>query len=123
METINVKIDVNVEFGPKATAFLEALLRPQPAHCCCAHDNPEEPIDISDPEPDQDMPDFAPKPQPQPEPKEITDADLRQAVKAAKDRVGAKPIREVFSAMGITSSVECPQERRSELVAKLNELK
>ena len=116
-----IKINITVEFGQKTARLLEALLAPGRQCCHCADaPGPEEPIDISDPEPDQDMPDFSPKPQPQP--KEITDADLRQAVKAAKDRVGAKPIREVFSAMGITSSVECPQERRSELVAKLNGL-
>ena len=54
---------------------------------------------------------------------EITDADLREVVKETKDRVGAKPIREVFSAMGIASSVECPPERRTELVAALKNLK
>ena len=122
MEPINVTINVNVELGPKTVRVLESFLGARPCDGCSssragdpAPAEPSNPIDITD----SDMPDFTAA---EPQPKEITDASLRQAVKAAKDRVGAKPIREVFAQMGISSSIECPQERRSELLAKLHEL-
>jgi hypothetical protein len=111
-----IQININVELGPKAARALEALLGAQQAPA----DKPSAPIEaktILEP----DMPDFTGEGA-APEAEEISDADLRQVVKAAKDRVGAKPIRDVFASMDISSSVECPQERRSELVAKLNKL-
>lgn len=58
-----------------------------------------------------------------PEVKEISDAELRECVKAAKDRTSAKEVRAVFAQFGITSSIECPQGRRSELVAALENVK
>lgn len=57
------------------------------------------------------------------EEKEITDADLRQATKAAKDRIDANTVRAVFKEFEIKSSNECPQERRAELLAALENLK
>jgi len=113
-----IEININVELGPKTVQLIGALLGGSSnCHCHCAGDAPvEEPapaqeaIDIT-----EDMPDF--------EGKEITDADLRQIVKETKDRVGAKPIRDIFAEMGFSSSVECPAERRSELVERLKNLK
>ena len=54
--------------------------------------------------------------------KEITDAALRQAVKAAKDQVGGQSVKDLFGEFGIRNSSECPQERRSDLLARLNKL-
>ena len=53
---------------------------------------------------------------------EITDAVLRQAVKAAKDKVGGQSVKDLFGEFGIRNSSECPQERRSALLARLNKL-
>jgi len=51
---------------------------------------------------------------------EITDAQLRQAVKACKDRVPVSEIRNsIFAKYGIESSVECPPARRAELLSDL----
>ena len=67
-----------------------------------------------------------PAPAPAPEKtsgaKEITDAALRQAVKAAKDQVGGQSVKDLFGEFGIRNSSECPQERRSDLLARLNKL-
>jgi len=119
-----IQIHVNVELGPKAAQLIEALLGGA-SHCDChrAVEEPVEIIDLSDPEVQrqlntpsaEDMPDF--------EGEEITDSELREIVKQTKDRVGAKPIRDIFTSMGFQSSTACPAERRSELVAKLNNLK
>jgi len=55
-------------------------------------------------------------------PAEISDASLRQATKAAKDKVGADAIRALFQEFEIPNSTACPQERRSELMGRLNKL-
>lgn len=113
-----IQININVELGPKTVQLIDALLGGQRPCAGCHEPAPIDARAVLEP----DMPDFTGEGA-APEAKEITDADLRQAVKAAKDAVGAKPIREVFASFGISSSVECPQERRSDLVAALNKLK
>ena len=67
---------------------------------------------------DDDLPE-APAPQATP-----SENDARQAVKAARDRgVSAKVIKEYMqSTFGIASSVECPAERRAELIKGLANL-
>lgn len=53
---------------------------------------------------------------------DIPDADLREAVKAAKNRTNAKTVLGVFREFGIETSSECPQERRADLLAALAKL-
>ena len=48
---------------------------------------------------------------------------LREAVKEAKDRAGGTAVRTLFSEFEIPNSSACPQERRSELMARLENLK
>ena len=67
----------------------------------------------------------APSPAPVPEKtsgEEITDAQLREAVKAAKDRSGGTAVRNLFTEFEIPNSSACPQERRSELMDRLAKL-
>lgn len=67
----------------------------------------------------------APSPAPAPEKpsgEEITDAQLREAVKAAKDRSGGTAVRSLFTEFEIPNSSACPQERRSELMDRLAKL-
>ncbi len=67
----------------------------------------------------------APPPAPAPEKtsgEEITDAQLREAVKAAKDRSGGTAVRSLFTEFEIPNSSACPQERRSELMDRLAKL-
>lgn len=122
MEPVNINIRVNVSLDERTLQFLGGLL---PVRQCdgCQEDMPAE---ICDPKPaPAPVREQAPKHEPEPEPEkpgEITDADLREKVKEAKDRRGAKAVRELFSEFGIGSSVECPQGRRSELVARLENL-
>ena len=70
---------------------------------------------------DDDLP-----PDDAPAPKKATPSedDARQAVKAARDRgVPAKIIKEFMKeSFDIASSVECPAERRQELIEGLNKL-
>ena len=69
--------------------------------------------------PPNDAPDPAPKPAKNP-----TEADARAAVKEARDRgVSPKAIKDYMkTAFGIAASVECPEERRAELIEGLKRL-
>lgn len=51
-----------------------------------------------------------------------TDPELRAVVKEAKTRTSAQHVREVFAKFDIATSIDCPQERRAELVDALNAL-
>ena len=55
-------------------------------------------------------------------PEEITDEQLRVVVKSVRDKSTPAAVRETFAQFGIKTSIECPQERRAELVDRLNEL-
>jgi len=129
-----IKINIEVALSQPTLAVLEKLIgapavkTPTPA--------PEAPKETKkekkaqpDPQPapvaedDDDLPpgNETPAPAPKPVP---TEADARQAVKAAKDRgVNAKAIRSYMQeTFGIASSVDCPEERRQELIDGLNAL-
>lgn len=142
-----IKINVNVEVGLKQTT-LEALARifgtamivaqpeaapapttemqPEPKRKQKkAEPAPEPEAPAPDPEPapadDDDLP---PDDAPAPKKATPTEDDARQAVKAARGReVPAKTIKEYMrETFNIASSVECPAERRQELIDGLNKL-
>lgn len=65
----------------------------------------------------------APKPEPAPEtPSIITDEDLRALIKETRTRTSPQAVRALFNEFGIKTSIECPDDRRSELVRRLNAL-
>ena len=65
----------------------------------------------------------APKPEPAPEtPSVITDEDLRALIKETRTRTSPQAVRALFNEFGIKTSIECPDDRRPELVRKLNAL-
>ena len=72
----------------------------------------------------EDIGDLPPDDAPDPVKKTPTEDDARQAVKAARDRgVPAKVIKEYMKgSFDIASSVECPADRRQELIEGLNKL-
>ncbi|MBQ2015587.1 MAG: hypothetical protein II207_01135 [Clostridia bacterium] len=86
---------------------------------------PEPEAPAPDPEPapadDDDLP---PDDAPAPKKATPTEDDARQAVKAARGRgVPAKAIKDYMQeTFNIASSVECPAERRQELIEGLNKL-
>lgn len=141
-----IKINVNVEVGLKHTTLeaLAALFNPwRGCSCNCIEEDPQpepekpkrkpkkaEPA----PEPEAPAPDPEPAPAddddlppddaPAPKKATPTEDDARQAVKAARGReVPAKTIKEYMrETFNIASSVECPAERRQELIDGLNKL-
>lgn len=143
-----IKINVNVEVGLKQTT-LEALAaifgrpnapgfdplptpateeKPQPepkrkAKKAEPAPEPEAPAPAPDPAPADDD-DLPPADAPAPKKTTPTEDDARQAVKAARSRgVPAKAIKDFMKEeFDIASSVECPAERRQELIEGLNKL-
>ena len=130
-----IKINVNVEIGLKQTTIdtLRLFFGPQittAGPCLCALD--EEPLPDPQPEPQpepeapapvEDDDDLPPSDAPAPK-KTPTEDDARQAVKAARSRgVPAKTVKDLMrDTFNIASSVECPAERRQELIDALNQL-
>ena len=145
-----IKINVNVEVGLKQTTLetlaqifgatmtttklVETETAPQPdpkpepkRKTEKPAPQPEAPAPIgADPagtgaEDDDDLP---PDDAPAPKKATPTEDDARQAVKAARSRgVPAKTVKDLMrDTFNIASSVECPAERRQELIDALNQL-
>ena len=145
-----IKINVNVEVGLKQTTLeaLAALLNPwRGCSCNCIEEDPQPEPEKPQPEPKRKAKKAEPAPEPEtpaqdpapapaddddlppddaPAPKKATptEDDARQAVKAARERgVPAKTIKAFMKdSFDIASSVECPAERRQELIDGLNKL-
>ena len=142
-----IKINVNVEIGLKQTTIdtLRLFFGPQIRHSepCINLDEepqPEKPTDPTPtPEPEKpktvgadpegtgaeyDDDDLPPGDAPDPVKKTPTESDARNAVAAAKKRgVTAAAIKSYMkTTFDISSSVECPAERRQELIDGLNKL-
>lgn len=139
-----IKINVNVEVGLKQTT-LETLAQifgakmtttklvetetaphpdphPEPKRKAETEERPEPQPEA--PAPVEDDDDLPPDDAPAPKKTTPTEDDARQAVKAARSRgVPAKAIKDFMKVeFDIASSVECPAERRQELIEGLNKL-
>ena len=142
MEPIKINIEVNL--GEATLAALGRLLTaaqnapvaaqttpvvetpaPAPKKAKKAAETPQpRPTPAPAPEPvveEEPVEDLPPDDAPDPAPKKAaapTEADARQAVKDARSRgVSAKVVRDYMQEnFGIASSVECPEERRQELI-------
>lgn len=142
-----IKINVNVEIGLKQTTIdtLRQIFGPQiiPAAPRIELDEEPQPKTATNPAPtpepekpktkgadpegtgaEYDDDDLPPGNAPDPVKKTPTESDARNAVAAAKKRgVTAAAIKSYMkTAFDISSSVECPAERRQELIDGLNKL-
>ena len=129
-----LKINVNIEVGLKQTTLeaLAAIFNPCKSCTCTgteADPQPEAKTEATAPLPEvpatvEDYDDLPPSDAPAPAKKTPTEDDARKAVKAARDRgVSAKTIKELMkTGFDIAASVECPAERRQELIEALNKL-
>lgn len=127
MEPIKINIEVGLKestidalkniFGAQIIPSSAVTENPQPEPKKAEKKAAPAPVQVEDYDdlPPADTPDPAPTP---------TEADARQAVKSARDRgVSAKVIKDYMqSTFGIASSVECPAERRAELIQGLAKL-
>lgn len=137
-----IKINVNVEVGLKQTTLetlaqifgakmtttklVETETAPQPEPQPEPKRKTEEkPVPQPEtPAPVEDDDDLQPADAPAPKKATPSEDDARQAVKAARSRgVPAKAIKDFMKErFDIASSVECPAERRQELIEGLNKL-
>lgn len=132
MEPIKINVEVNLGEATLAvlkTIFNTTLVQAPTTEAATKKEKPQaEPAPAPQPQPeapatveDDDLP---PNDAPDPVRETPTEDDARQAVKAARGRgVPAKAIKEFMQKVfNIASSVECPAERRQELINGLNNL-
>ena len=134
MEPIKINVNVEVNLGQATLEALAVIFNPwKGCTCACADTFPQpEPQPEPQPQPQgedpegtgaEDIgdlpPDDAPAPKPTP-----TEADARNAVQAARKRgVPASTIKAFMKdSFGIATSVECPADRRQELIDGLAKL-
>lgn len=140
MDPIQVNINISLELGDKTVSVLQQLLAaaPKPAQRKPAAKPETKPAPAPEtkeaPAHEQEAPaEEAPQEQaaaeeaaPEaPATTEISDEELRQIVYNVRKAKPGNPqqIKNViFPEFGIKTSIECPMERRAELVARLNEL-
>lgn len=126
--TINIKVTLDASdnllgalqalTGGRAQAPATPATKPAPA-------KPETKPEPRKPETKEDAPAPAPTPEPQPEPEkpaEITDEALRALIKEVRTATSPAAVRGLFNEFGIKTSIECPMERRAELVDRLKKL-
>ena len=133
MDPIHINITVTLDASDKLAGLVQALVagkpeapatKPAPKPVDTKPD-PRKPEVKKDPVPAQpaedpklEQPEEAPE-----KDKEITDSELRVFIKGIRDQVGSnKAIWDVFADFGIKTSIECPMERRAELMERLNKL-
>ena len=129
MDPISINVNVTVRLDESTIRALGVLLNLCPSDRQALEEKPKEEA----PAPQFAAPasQFAPNTQspiadgPAPAPEkagEISDEQLRQVIKSVRDKSTPAAVREIFAEFGIKTSIECPQERRPELVARLNKL-
>jgi len=144
MDPIQININVSLDLTDKTVSLLQGLLghraeapAPQrkPAAKPETKPEPRKPETKEQPEPEKpaandktadpsdDLPFQAPEAKEEDTP--ISDEELRQVVFNARKAKNENPQiikNEIFPLFGIKTSIECPTERRAELVAMLNKL-
>lgn len=133
MDPIHINITVTLDASDKLAGLVQALVAGKPEAPATkpapkpveTKPEPRKPEVKKDPVPAQPAEDPKPE-QPEEAPekaKEITDSELRVFIKGIRDQVGSnKAIWDVFADFGIKTSIECPMERRAELMERLNKL-
>ena len=124
MEPINIHINVTLDASDKLLQAVQALTGAKaPA---AAAPKPVKPLETKH-EPQQETKE-APAPEEAPaeaaarEAKEISDEELRAIIKETRTASSPAAVRALFNEFGIKTSIECPMERRAELVARLKNL-
>lgn len=129
MDPISINIKVTLDASDNLLGALQALTGSRAQAPAAPETKPApKPVETK-PEPRKPEvkgdPDPAPAPEPEPEPEkpaEITDEALRALIKEVRTATSPAAVRGLFNEFGIKTSIECPQERRAELVARLKKL-
>jgi hypothetical protein len=128
MNPISINVNVTVRLDESTIRALGVLLNISPSDRQALEEKPKEeaPIKTEKAAPvktealnEAAVSTAAPAPE---KAEEISDEQLRQVIKSVRDKSTPAAVREIFAEFGIKTSIECPQERRPELVARLNKL-
>ena len=129
MDPISINIKVTLDASDNLLGALQALTGSRAQAPAAPETKPApKPVETK-PEPRKpevkEAPDQAPAQTPEPEPEkpaEITDEALRALIKEVRTATSPAAVRGLFNEFGIKTSIECPQERRAELVDRLKKL-
>ena len=125
MDPIKINITVTLDASDKLLGAIQSLTGGS-ANAPTAPETKPAPRQVeTKPEPRkvETKEDPAPAPEPEPEkPAEITDEALRALIKEVRTATSPAAVRGLFNEFGIKTSIECPQERRAELVDRLKKL-
>lgn len=130
MEPIRININVTLDASDNLLGALQALTGSRAQAPTAPETKPAPAKPETKPEPRkpetkeapaapevEDMPEEIANP-----PKEITDEALRALIKEVRTATSPAAVRGLFNEFGIKTSIECPMERRPELVARLKKL-
>ena len=125
MEPIKININVTLDASDKLLQAIQALTGAKAPKA--PEQKPGQPIQTKPaPQPETKeapAPEAAPAEEEQAaDPKEISDEELRAIIKETRTASSPAAVRALFNEFGIKTSIECPMERRAELVAKLKKL-
>ena len=128
MDPIKINVNINVELGERTMSFIQQLAGKSAESPAVQRKPAAKPETKPAPTPEtkeDPKPAEAPAQQDTTDDLPISDEELRQVVFAARKAKPGNP-REIknviFPEFGIKTSMECPLERRAELVARLNKL-
>lgn len=122
---IDINIHVDLTLKEETIQFLGQLLGTKTERtvtvCAPAPERPK--LETKEePEPKPELEKKPEKPASSGQPEDITDEQLGEAVVKAKDAVGPKDVRTLFSKFNIGCSSDCPQDKRRALLDELTKL-
>lgn len=124
MEPIKININVTLDASDKLLQAVQALTGAKAPKA--PEQKPGQPVETKPaPKPETKeapAPEAAPAEEQAADPKEISDEELRAIIKETRTASSPAAVRALFNEFGIKTSIECPMERRAELVAKLKKL-
>ena len=124
MEPIKININVTLDASDKLLQAVQALTGAKAPKA--PEQKPGQPVETKPaPKPETKeapAPEAAPAEEQAADPKEISDEELRAIIEETRTASSPAAVRALFNEFGIKTSIECPMERRAELVAKLKKL-
>lgn len=123
MEPIKININVTLDASDKLLQAVQALTGAKAPAAAAPKPVPLETKTYPKPETKEaPAPEEAPAEAAAPEATEISDEELRAIIKETRTASSPAAVRALFNEFGIKTSIECPMERRAELVARLKNL-
>ena len=126
MEPIKININVTLDAGDKLLQAVQALTGAKAPAAAAPTRPADKPLETKhEPKPETKeapAPEEAPAEAAAPEAAEISDEELRAIIKETRTASSPAAVRALFNEFGIKTSIECPMERRAELVARLKNL-